>query len=150
MHFVCPSVHPSVTFRVRFITYVRIDGLPSNLVQILSSLRQCAVTLTVCIYQRSRSHKTFNCQSTHAHVRSITNVCIDGLPSNMCKCCPYLNDVQWPWPVSIPQRSMSHNTFKDQSTRACVRAITYVCIDGLPSNLIQMLSLLRRCAYIQE
>ena len=45
---------------------------------------------------------------------------------------------------------MSHNTFKDQSTRARVRAITYVCIDGLPSNLIQMLSLLRRCAYIQE
>ena len=33
---------------------------------------------------------------------------------------------------------------------ACVRTITYVYIDGLPSNLVQMLSLLRRCAYIQE
>ena len=30
-----------------------------------------------------------------------------------------------------------------------IRAITYVCIDGLPSNLVQMSSL-RRCAYIQE
>ena len=29
-----PSVCPSVTFRVRSITYVRIDGLPSNFVQI--------------------------------------------------------------------------------------------------------------------
>jgi len=37
-----------------------------------------------------------------------------------------------------------------QSTHAPVRAITYVCIDGLPSNLVQMLSLLGRCAYIQE
>jgi len=27
-----------------------------------------------------------------------------------------------------------------------VRDKTYVCIDGLPSNLVQMLSLLRRCA----
>ena len=32
--------------RVRSVTYVCIDGLPSNLVQMLSSLRQCAVTLT--------------------------------------------------------------------------------------------------------
>ena len=42
------------------------------------------------------------------------------------------------------------HTFKGQSTHAHVRAITYVCIDGLPSNMVQMLSLLRRCAYIQE
>ena len=34
-------------------------------------------------------------------------------------------------------------------THAPVRAITYVCIHGLPSNLVQMLSF-RRCAYIQE
>jgi len=34
MHFVRQSVCPSVTFRVRSITYVRIDGLPSNFVQI--------------------------------------------------------------------------------------------------------------------
>ena len=31
-----------------------------------------------------------------------------------------------------------HETFKGQSTHARVRAITYICIDGLP------------CAYIQE
>ena len=65
-------------------------------------------------------------------------------------CCPHWDDVQLPWPRSIPQRSMSHNTFKGLSTHAGVRAITYVCIDGLQSNLVQMLSLLRRCAYIQE
>jgi len=54
MHFVllsvCPSFHPSVcllvTFRVRAVTYICIDGLPFNLVQMLSSSRQCAVTLT--------------------------------------------------------------------------------------------------------
>ena len=50
MHCVCPlvslSVCLSVTFRVRAITYVCIDGLPSNLVQMLSSLRRCAVTMT--------------------------------------------------------------------------------------------------------
>ena len=39
MHFVCRSVHPSVTFRVRAITYICINGLPSYLVQILSSIR---------------------------------------------------------------------------------------------------------------
>ena len=32
--------------RVCSITYAYIDGLPSNLVQMLSSKRQCAVTLT--------------------------------------------------------------------------------------------------------
>ena len=37
-----------------------------------------------------------------------------------------------------------------KSTHARVRAITYVRIDGLPSNLVQMFSLLRRWAYIQE
>ena len=36
------SVRPSVTFRVRSKTYIRIDGLPSNLVQMLSSLRRYA------------------------------------------------------------------------------------------------------------
>ena len=39
MHFVR---RPSVTFRVHSITYIRIDGLSSNLVQMLSSLRRCA------------------------------------------------------------------------------------------------------------
>jgi len=39
------SVRPSVTFSVHAVTYVCIDGLPSNLVQMLSWLRQCAVTL---------------------------------------------------------------------------------------------------------
>jgi len=52
----------------------------------------------------------------------------------------------WPCPGSIPQRSRSHNTFIGQSTHARVCAITYVYIDGLPSNLVQMLSSLRRCA----
>ena len=42
MHFVRPSVCLSVTFRVCAITYVCIDGLPSNLVQMLLSLRRCA------------------------------------------------------------------------------------------------------------
>jgi len=46
MHFVRPSVCPSVTFCVRAITYVCIDRLPSNLVQMLSSLKPCAVTMT--------------------------------------------------------------------------------------------------------
>jgi len=46
MRFVRQSVCLSVTFRVRSITYLCIDGLPSNLVQILSSLRRCTVTLT--------------------------------------------------------------------------------------------------------
>jgi len=32
--------------RIIGITYLCIDGLPSNLVQILSSLRRCTVTLT--------------------------------------------------------------------------------------------------------
>jgi len=40
------SVGPSVTVRVHAVTYVCIDGLPSNLVQMVSSLRRCAVTLT--------------------------------------------------------------------------------------------------------
>ena len=39
---VCLSFRPSVTFRIRTITYVCIDGLPSNFVQMLSSLRRCA------------------------------------------------------------------------------------------------------------
>jgi len=66
------------------------------------------------------------------------------------KCCPHWDGVQWPRLGSIPQRSRSHKTFKGQSTHAHVRAITYVCIDGLLSNLVQMLSLLRRRVYIQE
>ena len=66
------------------------------------------------------------------------------------KCWSHWDDVQWPWPGSIPQLSRSHKTFKGQSTHACVHAITYVYIDGLPSNWVQMLSSLRRCAYIQE
>ena len=46
MHFARLSVRPSVTVRVRPIAYVCIDGLPSYLVQMLSSLRRCTVTLT--------------------------------------------------------------------------------------------------------
>ena len=41
MHFISPSICP---FRVCSITYVHIDRLPSYLVQMLSSLRRCAVT----------------------------------------------------------------------------------------------------------
>ena len=66
------------------------------------------------------------------------------------KCCPHWDNVQWPWLGSIPQRSRSHETFNGQSTHARVCAITNICIDGFPSNLVQMLSLVRRCAYIQE
>ena len=36
MHFVRPSVCPFVTFCVRAVTYICIDGLASNLVQMLS------------------------------------------------------------------------------------------------------------------
>jgi len=61
-------------------------------------------------------------------------------------CCPHWDDVQWPWSWSIPQRSRSHEIFKGQSTHARVYAITYLCIDVLPSNLVQMLSSLRQCA----
>jgi len=66
------------------------------------------------------------------------------------KCCPHWDNVQWHWLGSIPQRSRSHKTSKGQSTHACVCTITYICIDGLPSNLVQMLPTLIRCAYIQE
>ena len=48
------------------------------------------------------------------------------------------------------QFSRSHCTFKGQSIHARVHAITYVYIDGLASYLVQLLSSLRRCAYIQE
>ena len=86
MHFVRPSVCPSITFRVA-ITYVCINGLPSNLVQMLSSLRQCAVTLTFEVWIRVKVtahllNETFKGQSTHARVRAVTYVCIAGLPSN--------------------------------------------------------------------
>ena len=78
-----PSVRPSVTCRGRSITFVCIGGLQNNLVQMLSSLRQCAVTYPESIPQRSRSHETFNGQSTHPRVHSITFICIDGLQSNL-------------------------------------------------------------------
>jgi len=45
----------------------------------------------------------------------------------------------------IPQRLRSHKTFKGQRTHARVRTITYLFIDGLPYNLVQML---RLCAVI--
>ena len=51
------------------------------------------------------------------------------------KSCPHWDDVQWPWLGSIPHRSRSHETFKGQSTHACVSTITYIYIDGLPSNI---------------
>ena len=49
-------------------------------------------------------------------------------------------------PGSILQRSRSQDTFKGKSAHARVRAITNLCIDGLPYNLVQMLPLLRQCA----
>ena len=90
MHFVRQSVRPSVPFRVRSITYVCIDGLPPNLVQMLSSLRRCAVSVTRIHTSKSRSHEAFKGQSTHAHVCSITYVCIDVLPSNLVQMLPSL------------------------------------------------------------
>ena len=100
------------------------------------------------ISQRSRSHQTFNCQSTHALVCAITYVSLMDYHLTWYKSCSYYyyDDVHWPWPGSIPQRSRSHETFNGQGTHARVCAITYVCIDGLQSNLVQMLSSLRRCA----
>ena len=67
-----------------------------------------------------------------------------------CKFWPHWDNVHWSWLGSIPQRSRSQGTFKGQSTHACVHTIPYICIDWLPSSLVQMLSLLRLCAYIQE
>jgi len=46
----------------------------------------------------------------------------------------------------MPQSSRSHETFKDQSTQGSVWAVTKLCVDGLPCNLIPMYSSLRRCA----
>ena len=60
MHF----VRPSVTFRFRPVTYVRIDGLRSKLVQMLSSFRRHAVTLTLINTSRS-----LYCLSLEAPVR---------------------------------------------------------------------------------
>jgi len=54
------------------------------------------------------------------------------------------------YPESIPQRSRSHETFNGQSTHPRVHSITFICIDGLQSNLVQMLSLLRQYAYKHE
>ena len=52
--------------------------------------------------------------------------------------CPYWDNVQWPWPGSIPQKSRSHGTIKGQSIHALVCAITYLCIDGIPFNFVHM------------
>jgi len=57
MHFFSPSVRLSVTFRVPAITYLCIDWLPSNLVQMLSSLRRCALTL-IWIHTSKVKHRT--------------------------------------------------------------------------------------------
>ena len=51
-----PFVRRSVTFRVRSITYVSIDGLPSNLIQMLSSLRRCAY---IQVYLGYRSNNLY-------------------------------------------------------------------------------------------
>ena len=51
-------------------------------------------------------------------------------------CCPHRDDVQWPWPGSIPQRSRSLNTLK-VIVHVIVKAVTcniYLYIDGLPYN----------------
>ena len=53
-------VRLSVTFRVLSITYLCIDALPYNLVQMFFSLRQIAVTLSWVPHQRSRSQMAFN------------------------------------------------------------------------------------------
>ena len=58
--------------RVRTITYLCIDGIPYNLVQMFSYLRRCAVTLTGYILQSSRSCNTFKGQSIHVCLRAIT------------------------------------------------------------------------------
>ena len=63
MHFVR---RPSVTFRVHSITYIRIGGLPSNLVQRLSSLRRCAVALTPIHTSNVKVTQDNKGRSTHA------------------------------------------------------------------------------------
>ena len=55
-----PSVCPSVTVRVRAITYIYIDGLPSNLVQMVSSLRRCAYIQEYLGYQSNNLYFLFS------------------------------------------------------------------------------------------
>ena len=61
--------------RVRAITYLCIDGIPYNLVQLFSYLRCCAVTLTRV--QSTRSCFTFKGHCTHVCVRARTYLCIE-------------------------------------------------------------------------
>ena len=86
------------------------------------------------IPQRSSSHEKFKGQSSHPRLSAISYVCINGLPSYLVHILSSMSAVQWHWPGTLTQRSRSHNTFNGPSTRPRVRAITYVCIDVLPSN----------------
>ena len=62
----------SVAFRVRSITYVCIDGLPSNLLQMLSALRWCTVTLTrIHISKVKVTQDIVRCYKTGTHFPSI-------------------------------------------------------------------------------
>ena len=58
--------------------------------------------------------------------------------------CSYWDNVKWPWPGSIPHRSRPQGTIKGQSIHPRVRAISYLCTDGIPYNLVLMFSYLRR------
>ena len=131
----------SITFCVWAITYVCIDGLPSNLVKTLTWIHTSKIKVTQYIY---RSEYTCSCLRYNLRIHWWITILLGTnvvLVETMC------SDLD---PDPYLKRSRSHETFKSQSTHARVRAITYICIDGLPSNLVQMLSSLKRCAYIQE
>ena len=133
------SVRLSIAFHVRAVTYLRIGGLSNNME------KRCAVTLIWVKVTQDILCSECTCWPVWAiHV---TYLCIDGLPFNlvqhvvfietMCSdldLCQYLKD----------QGHIRH--LKVQSTHACVCSITFVCIDEIPNNLIQMLFSLRRCA----
>ena len=86
------------------------------------------------------------CFSVTFHVWAVTCTLMD-YHVTWYKCClQWWDDVQWPWPGSIPQKSRSQETFKGQNTHVRGRAITYKWIDGLPCNFLQKLSSFRRCS----
>ena len=134
MHF----VHPSVTFRVRSITYVCIDGLPSNLVQMLSSFETMCSDLDSDPYLKVQGHtRHLKIRLHNDFVCAITYVCIDGLPSNLVQMLSSFETMCSDLDSDPYLKVQGHTRhLKIRLPNDCVCAITYVCIDGLPSNLV--------------
>ena len=96
LHFVSlsvrQSVRHSVTFRIRAITYVCIDGLPSYLIQMLSSLRWCAVDP----YLKGQGHTRHLKVRVHMLVSALElTYALMNYHLTWHKCCPHWDDVQW-------------------------------------------------------